>query len=226
MCPDFAETGQEGHEIVGTSRAMERVRRQIHRASRLEVPLLITGEPGSGRELAARAIHFGSARAGRPFVAVHLGSVPERIIEAELFGRQLTAAHRGTIFIDGIADLPAGSQSKLFRAMVKRQVDSGNGGRPLPADARVIAAGHGEVETAAQRVSLKPELFTALSSFSIHLPTLRERKTDLTLLAEHFLRIYASRHQKKVVRISTPALDLLTSYAWPGNVRELEDVIA
>src|SRR6185503_17326228 len=95
-----------------------------------------------------------------------------------------------------------------------------------PADARVIAAGDGELETAARRGSLTRELFAALSSFSIHLPPLRERKTDLTLLAEHFLRILGNRQRKNVVRISTPALDLLTSYGWPGNVKELEDVLA
>jgi Nif-specific regulatory protein len=220
---------------------MEAVRRLIRQASALDVPLLLTGEPGTGRELTARAIHAGSARARRTFVAVHLGSRSERLLETELFGGspggltgagvrcrgRLEEARGGSIFLDGITRLPVRVQLKLLRAMVERRVEPvDGGGRPRPMDARIIAADGGDLETAVQKGSFSPELFSTLSSLSIHLPPLRERKTEVTLLADHFLRLYSSRSQKSVLRISAPALDLLTCYRWPGNVRELEDVIA
>ena len=226
--------------LVGTSGPMQAVVDMVHQVAPSEATVLIRGESGTGKELIAQAIHAESARKDGPFVAVNCGSIPEPLVESELFGHlrgaftgaamnrtgRFEAANGGTLFLDEIGELSLSSQVKLLRALQTRCIDRVGENRARPIDVRVVAATNADLERMIQDGRFRDDLYYRLNVFPIYMPPLRERKADITLLADYFLERYAREHNRDVKRISTPAIDLIMAYHWPGNVRELENCIA
>ena len=202
--------------------------------------MLIRGESGTGKELIARALHDTSNRSDGPFVSVNCGALPEHLVESELFGHvrgaytgaiasrrgRFELADRGTIFLDEIGDLPLAMQVKLLRTLQEGEIHRVGDERPQRVDVRVIAATNANLEQLIVAGVFREDLYYRLNVFPLYVPALRERKTDITLLADHFVEKYAKLEGRKVVRISTPAIDLMMTYHWPGNVRELENCMA
>lgn len=225
--------------IIGTSNAMKLVYEQVTQVARSNATVLLRGESGTGKELIANAIHYNSLRSKKPFVKVNCAALPESLIESELFGHEkgaFTGADRlkrgrfelaegGTLFLDEIGDLPQQTQIKLLRVLQEREFERVGGTQTLRANIRLIAATNKDLETAIRNGQFREDLYYRLNVFTIFLPPLRERKSDILLLAEHFLEKYEREHNKRVRRISTPAIDMLMSYHYPGNVRELENAI-
>ena len=225
--------------LIGNSHATRRVFRLIQQVAPSAATVLILGESGVGKELVAQAIHYNSPRATRPFVKVNCAALPENIVESELFGHErgaftgAVAQHKGrfevaaggTIFLDEIGDLPPSTQIRLLRVLQEREVERVGGDKPISIDVRVLAATNRKLEVLMQQGRFREDLYYRLNVFPIHVPPLRERKTDIPLLADHFVEKYSQRNKKPVLRISTSAIDMLMSYHWPGNVRELENCI-
>jgi len=225
--------------IVGASKEMRDVYEQIAQVAPSHTTVLIRGESGTGKELAAHAIHYNSPRNAKPFVKVNCAALPESLIESELFGHEKGAftgavarkrgrfelAEGGTLFLDEIGDLSPAIQVKLLRVLQEREFERVGGIETVRVNVRLIAATNVELEQAVQDGRFRSDLYYRLNVFSIYLPPLRERKTDIVLLADHFLEKYGRQNGKRIKRISTPAIDMLVSYHWPGNVRELENVI-
>jgi Nif-specific regulatory protein len=233
-------TAKATTSLIGNSGAMEQVVELVQSVASSEATVLIRGESGTGKELVAQAIHQESGRHAGPFVAVNCGSIPENLVESELFGHvkgaftgaamnrvgRFEAANGGTLFLDELGELSLQSQVKLLRALQTRQIDRVGDTRPRPVDVRVVAATNADLERMMQEGKFREDLYYRLNVFPITLPALRERKSDITMLADHFLERYAKETGRDVKRISTPAIELMTSYHWPGNVRELENCIA
>jgi Nif-specific regulatory protein len=225
--------------ILGTSGAMRRVCEQVVQVARTNTTVLIRGESGTGKELIAQAIHYNSLRARQAFVKVSCGALPETLIESELFGYEKGAftgaeqrkkgrfelADSGTLLLDEIGDINLATQVKLLRVLQEREFERLGGTEPLKVDVRMIAATNKDLETAVTGGSFRQDLLYRLNVFTIFVPPLRERKSDVLLLADHFVEKLSTDHGKQVKRISTPAIDALVSYHWPGNVRELQNVI-
>ena len=225
--------------IVGTSRPMREVYTQVNQVASANTTVLVRGESGTGKELIAHAIHYNSRRAKKPFIKVSCAALPDSLIESELFGYEKGAftgaqtrkkgrferAEGGTLFLDEIGDLNASTQVKLLRVLQEREFERLGGTQPVKVDVRLIAATNADVEGAMAAGTFREDLHYRLNVFAIFVPPLRERKTDVLLLADHFLDRYAVEHGKHVKRISTPAIDMLMSYHWPGNVRELENAL-
>ena len=223
--------------IVGNSRKMQEVFQAITQVAPSEATVLIRGESGTGKELVAHAIHYNSQRASGPFVRVSCAALPESLIESELFGHEkgaftgallakkgrFEAAHGGTIFLDEVGDLSPTVQVKLLRVIQEREFQRLGSSRTIQVDVRIIAATHQDLEELIRQGRFREDLYYRLNVFPIYMPPLRERKTDILLLAEHFLEKYCRQYQKHIRRISTPAIDMLMAYHWPGNVRELEN---
>jgi Nif-specific regulatory protein len=226
--------------LIGSSGAMAQVIELVHSVAASEATVLIRGESGTGKELVAQAIHQESGRKEGPFVAVNCGSIPENLVESELFGHvkgaftgaamnrvgRFEAASGGTLFLDELGELSLSSQVKLLRALQTRHIDRVGDNRSRPVDVRVVAATNADLERLMQEGKFREDLYYRLNVFPITLPSLRERKADITMLADHFLERYAKETGRDVRRISTPAIELMTAYHWPGNVRELENCIA
>jgi Nif-specific regulatory protein len=225
--------------IVGTSKEMREVYDQVAQVAHTNTTVLIRGESGTGKELVAHAIHYNSPRASKPFVKVNCAALPESLIEAELFGHEKGAftgaiarkrgrfelAEGGTLFLDEIGDLSPAMQVKLLRVLQEREFERVGGTETIKVNVRLIAATNVDLEAAVSDSRFRSDLYYRLNVFSIYLPALRERKTDILLLADHFLEKYSRQNGKRIKRISTPAIDMLMSYHWPGNVRELENVV-
>jgi Nif-specific regulatory protein len=225
--------------IIGTSKEMRDVYEQVAQVAHTNTTVLIRGESGTGKELVAHAIHYNSPRATKPFVKVNCAALPESLIEAELFGHEKGAftgaiarkrgrfelAEGGTLFLDEIGDLSPAMQVKLLRVLQEREFERVGGTETIKVNVRMIAATNVELEQAVQDGRFRSDLYYRLNVFSIYIPPLRDRKTDVLLLADHFLEKYSRQGGKSIKRISTPAIDMLMSYHWPGNVRELENVI-
>ena len=221
--------------IISSSGPMRQVFEQIERVARANTTVLIRGESGTGKELIASAIHYNSLRAKKPFVKVSCAALPETLLEAELFGHEkgaFTGAHArkkgrfeladdGTLFLDEIGDLSPATQVKLLRVLQEREFERLGGTETVKVNVRVIAATHRDLEKLIAEGGFREDLHYRLNVFTIFVPPLRERKADLLLLADHYLEKFCRVHGKRVLRISTPAIDMLTSYHWPGNVREL-----
>ena len=225
--------------ILGTSGAMRQVCEQVVQVARTNTTVLIRGESGTGKELIAQAIHYNSLRARQAFVKVSCGALPETLIESELFGYEKGAftgaeqrkkgrfelADSGTLLLDEIGDINLATQVKLLRVLQEREFERLGGTEPLKVDVRMIAATNKDLETAVTGGAFRQDLLYRLNVFTIFVPPLRERKSDVLLLADHFVEKLSTDHGKQVKRISTPAIDALVSYHWPGNVRELQNVI-
>jgi two-component system response regulator AtoC len=225
--------------IVGTSAKMNSVFQMMHRIARVDGTILITGESGTGKELVARAIHFNGPRKDGPFVVVNCGAIPRDLIESEFFGHSKGAftdaktettgkfelAHKGTIFLDEVAELSQDAQVKLLRALGEREIVKVGGTKTIPVDVRVIAATNKKLDEEVKKGNFREDLYFRLAVLSLYLPPLRERAEDIPLLCEHFLKKYSGELNKEIEGISEKALEHLRRYAWPGNVRELENVI-
>ncbi len=226
-------------QIIGNSASMRQVYDQVSQVARSNATVLLRGESGTGKEMIAHAIHYNSLRSKQPFIKVNCAALPETLIESELFGYErgaFTGAERrkkgrfeladgGTIFLDEIGDLPPQTQIKLLRVIQEREFERLGGTETVKVNVRLITATNKNLEEAISGGAFREDLFYRLNVFTIFLPPLRERKSDILLLAEHFLAKYEREHGKLIKRISTPAIDMLASYHFPGNVRELENVI-
>ncbi len=225
--------------IVGASHAIQEVYRMINQVSPSRARALITGESGVGKELVAEAIHKNSPRADKPFIKVNLAALPESIIESELFGHERGAftgaiamrkgrfemADGGTLFLDEIGDLPMTTQLKLLRVLQEKEFERLGGVETIKVDVRIISATNRNLEEMIQNFQFRLDLYYRLNLFPIFVPPLRERKTDIVLLADYFIERANKKHEKNIRRISTPAIDMMMSYHWPGNIRELENCI-
>ncbi|AEF81257.1 sigma-54-dependent Fis family transcriptional regulator [Leadbettera azotonutricia] len=226
-----------GSDIIGTDKSMRSLYEMLLQVSPSDATVLITGESGTGKELVAAEIHRLSKRVGAPLIKINCAALPESIIESELFGHERGAftgavsqrkgrfelANRGTIFLDEIGELPPQIQVKLLRVLQERELERVGGTQTIKVDVRLVAATNRNLEEEVKSARFREDLYYRLNVFPLHIPPLRERKSDIVLLADHFAEKYAEKNGKLIKRISTPAIDLLTSYSWPGNVRELEN---
>ena len=227
------------HNLVGRSPKMREVYDQLERAAALDITVLLTGETGTGKEVAARAIHSRSPRRERRFVPINCGALPAELVESELFGHARGAftgaasakvglfeeASGGTLLLDEIGELPLPVQVKLNRALQQKEVRRVGDNAAIKIDVRVIAATHRNLKAEVQAGRFREDLFYRLNVFPIRLPRLRERKEDIPLLAMHFLTKHASTYHRDVSGFEPEALRALAGYDWPGNVRELENAV-
>lgn len=225
--------------IVTRNKRMLEIIKMIKTVAQTDTTVLIRGETGTGKELVARAIHGASARANGPFVAVNCAALPEMLLESELFGYEKGAftgatsrklgkfelAHGGTLFLDEITEMNINLQAKLLRALEQKEIDRLGGTKPIPVDVRVIASTNADIEAAVAEGRFRGDLYYRVAIITIELPPLRERKDDIPLLAEHFLKIYNRQHGKEIKGFSEGAMRKLMNYHWPGNIRQLRNVI-
>ncbi len=225
--------------IIGKSKAMQALYDLIAQVSRSEATVLLEGESGVGKERVAHAIHHNSPRASRPFIRVSCAALPQSVLESELFGHEKGAftgsvaqrkgrfelAHGGTLFLDEIGDITPSVQVSLLRVLQEREFERVGGTATIRVDVRIVAATHRDLPALIADGRFREDLFYRLNVFPIRVPPLRERRSDVLLLADHFVEVYGKANGKAVRRISTPAIDMLMNYHWPGNVRELENCI-
>jgi Nif-specific regulatory protein len=226
-------------QLIGDDRGMQEVYLQISQVAPSTTTVLIRGESGTGKELVAEAVHEASPRRDKPFIKVNCAALPESILESELFGHERGAftgavsarkgrfelAEGGTIFLDEVGDFSPATQVKLLRVVQERQFERLGGTRTLAADIRVLAATNRDLESLVRAGLFREDLYYRLNVFEVTMPPLRERRSDILLLANHFVEKYVRKTGKNILRISTPAIDMLMAYHWPGNVRELENCI-
>jgi DNA-binding NtrC family response regulator len=234
-----SEEASSCDQMIGGSPPMQQVYDLVHRVANLNASVLVTGESGTGKELIARAIHNLGSRAGRPFVAVCCGAIPETLIEAELFGHEkgaftgtvgmregyLEQAGEGTLLLDEIGELSHATQVKLLRVLQQREFSRLGSSRLIPLRARLIFATHTDLAELVAQGKFRLDLFYRINVMKVTAPALQERVEDIPQIAMHFLRQYSEIYQKLVEDIRPGAMALLQSYSWPGNVRELENVI-
>jgi two-component system NtrC family response regulator len=225
--------------IIGESGRMQEVLALAKRVAPSNATVLIRGESGTGKELIARAIHFNSPRAGGPLVNLNCAALPEQLLESELFGHEKGAftgavaqrkgrfeqADGGSIFLDEIGDLSPTLQVKLLRVLQERQFERVGGNRTLTVDVRVLAATHRDLERAMREGTFRDDLYYRLNVVTIQIPPLRERREDISLLLDHFLRKFAAKNRRDVTGLTAAARDALLKYDYPGNVRELENIV-
>jgi len=233
------EQRYEFENITAKSPKMQQVVEVIKVVAKSNATVLITGDSGTGKELVARSIHSQSHRRGKPFVAVSCAALPESLLESELFGHEkgsFTGAHarkkgkfevanRGTLFLDEIGDMSANIQVHLLRVLEEKEFTRVGGNELVKADVRVVSATNKDIKKAVVNREFREDLYYRLNVVSIELPPLRERKEDIPLLAEHFLKRFAMENRKEITGFSPEATDFLLKYEWPGNVRELENAI-
>ena len=235
----MAQQAADEIRMIGESPPIQSLRSVIQRVADTDLAVLILGENGTGKEVVARAMHYLSRRRDKPFIAVNCAAIPDTLAESELFGHEKGAftgavaqrkgrfelAHRGTIFLDEIGDLPHATQVHLLRVLQEKEFERVGGTATIRTDVRVIAATNRDLEDLMARGGFRQDLYYRLNVFPIHVPPLRERRSDILLLADHFVEKCSRTNHKNVRRISTPAIDMITRYHWPGNVRELENCI-
>jgi PAS domain S-box-containing protein len=226
-------------EIVGSSPALQTVLSSIVKVAPTDSTVLITGETGTGKELIARAIHKGSQRAEQAFVSVNCAAIPSSLIASELFGHEKGAftgalqrrqgrfelAHSGTIFLDEIGELPAETQIALLRVLQERQFERVGGSKVISTDVRIIAATNRDLAAAIASGTFRADLFYRLNVFPIDAPPLRQRKEDIPMLVEYFVKRYSEKARKQISKIDKNTLKLCQSYGWPGNIRELQNIV-
>lgn len=234
------ETGAYSFEnLIGHEGGLEATIRLGRKAAAADIPILITGETGTGKEIFARAIHGESHRAGKPFVAVNCGAIPANLVESILFGHEKGAftgaiaksigkfreADGGTIFLDEVGDLPLDAQVKLLRVLQQKEITPVGADYTLPVNVRVISATHKTLDAEITKGMFREDLYFRLNVLSIHLPALRERASDIPALVRHFLERFAASENRKFKDITQAAMDMLVRRPWGGNVRELENAI-
>ena len=227
------------NQILGKSKAIQLIFDLIRRVADSPTNVLITGESGTGKELVAKAIHYNSSRREAPFVAVNCAAIPEQLLESELFGHMRGAftdakmdrrglfeeAHKGTLFLDEISELPLVLQAKILRAIQEKEIRRVGATKPSPVDVRIIAATNLDLAEEVKAKRFRDDLYYRLNVIEMKLPPLRERREDIPLLVDAFLKKCSESRGKEVKGISESALAMLIDYGWPGNVRELENVI-
>jgi Nif-specific regulatory protein len=225
--------------MIGTSNAIQEVYRLIHQVANSNTTVLIRGESGTGKDLVAHAIHYNSLRSDKPFIKVNCTALPDTLLESELFGHEKGAftgaterklgrfelAGGGTLFLDEIGDFSLNLQVKLLRVIQFKEFERVGGTETIKSNVRIIVATNKNLEESIQNKLFREDLYYRINVFPIFIPPLRDRKDDIMLLADRFVERYASENSKRITRISTPAIEMLTSYHWPGNVRELENCI-
>lgn len=235
----FSDSAFRFENLVGQSRKMREVFAIALQVAQSDATVLITGESGTGKELLAKAIHQNSLRSKKPFVTINCGAIPETLVESELFGHRkgsftgavadrmgkFEAANEGTIFLDEISELDPSAQVKLLRVLQEREIDKVGHPHAIKVNVRVLAATNRNLRNLVEDGQFREDLFYRLSVIAIDLPPLRERKDDIPLLVEHFIRKHSGRYQAPAVSLSREALSLLVQYSWPGNIRELENLI-
>ena len=226
-------------DLIGGSPAMLAVKRLGERAARSSIPILITGESGVGKEVIARAVHGSSERAGKPFVAVNCGAIPENLVESILFGHEkgsftgatdkhlgkFQEASGGTLFLDEVGELPLDVQVKLLRALQESEIDPIGSKRSVKVDVRIVSATNRDLSLAVSESRFREDLFYRLNVFPIEAPALRERRDDVIALVDCFVRRFNVEEGKSVVGASPETLAYLTAFDWPGNVRQLENAV-
>lgn len=229
----------QGDEIIGNSPQMKKVIELAKTVAQTDTTVMIRGESGSGKELIARAIHANSTRRFFPIIAVNCGAVPETLLESELFGHEKGAftgaqyrrkgkfemADSGTIFLDEIGTISQKMQVQLLRVIESKQFTRVGGNEVIHSDFRIICATNRDLEAAVKAGMFREDLYYRLNVFTVFIPPIRERRSDIPLLVQHFLKKYSAIMNKPVVEVTPDAVDLLVRYDWPGNVRELENVI-
>ncbi|MBL8990578.1 MAG: sigma-54-dependent Fis family transcriptional regulator [Phycisphaerae bacterium] len=232
-------TGTAGRPLIGQSAAMQRVRRLIGVVAPKDCTVLIQGASGSGKELVARTVHDSSRRAGGPFIAVDCTGLRDTLLESQLFGHVkgaftgaeqntlgfIRAADRGTLFLDEIGEMDIKTQAKLLRVIQERVVVPLGGVKPIPVDVRLVAATHRDLKAMVARGEFREDLYFRLDVVRMVVPSLSERLSDVSALADHFLERLAALYEEPVKRLSPEARQVLEAYGWPGNVRELANAI-
>ncbi|MGH7987568.1 MAG: sigma-54 interaction domain-containing protein [Candidatus Binataceae bacterium] len=225
--------------MIGQSPAIRRAISLIEEVGPSDASVIIVGETGTGKELVARAIHEKSRRSRRPFVAINCGGIPDSLIESELFGHDRGAftgadqkregyferANGGTVFLDEITEMRPDLQAKMLRVLEERKFLRLGGSRELPTDVRIIAATNRPLDRAIKERRLREDIYYRLNEFTIELPPLRDRKSDIPLLADYFLKQFAPRYGKKIEGIEQDCLDALKACPWPGNIRQLKNAM-
>ena len=226
-------------ELIGQSAAMQRVFDAIETVGPTEATVLITGESGTGKELIARAIHAASPRRFQPLVVIHCGALTETLLESELFGHEKGAftgaqyrkkgkfeiAEGGTVFLDEIGDVSLKTQTDLLRVLQEHEITRVGATQPIRVDFRCVAATNRNLEKLVEEGTFRPDLYYRLNVFRIEIPPLRERREDIPLLVDHFVRKFSQAMNKRIVRVAPDAMYVLQQYNWPGNVRELENAV-
>jgi DNA-binding NtrC family response regulator len=226
-------------EMIGASAAMTAVKRLGERAAKSTIPILILGESGVGKELIARALHGASDRAGKPFVAVNCGALPENLVESILFGHEkgsftgatdkhlgkFQEAAGGTLFLDEIGELPLDMQVKLLRALQEGEIDPVGAKRPVRVDARIVSATNRDLAQQVAESRFREDLYYRLNVFPIEAPSLRDRRDDIPALVAHFIQRFNVEEGKRVMGASAETMALLVAHDWPGNVRQLENAV-
>lgn len=233
-----AQRAAPGPRIVGRTPAIQRLTAMLQRISQVEADVLLFGETGVGKDLVARSLHERSQRSGQPFVAINCGAVPESIIESELFGHEKGAftgaverrigkfehANGGSVFLDEIESMPLALQVKLLRVLQERTVERLGANVPVPLDIRVIAATKTDLKVAAERGTFREDLYYRLNVVTLTIPSLRERREDITLLFQHFAVVAANRSGLEAPPLDAAGVSVLMAHDWPGNVRELRNL--
>ena len=226
-------------DMVGDSPAMTMIKRMGERAAKSSIPILITGESGVGKEVIARAVHGSSDRAGKPFVAVNCGAIPENLVESILFGHEkgsftgatdkhlgkFKEADGGTLFLDEVGELPLDVQVKLLRALQESEIDPIGSKRSIKVDVRIVSATNRDLAQAVSAGRFREDLYYRLNVFPIEAPSLRERREDIPALVEAFIRRFNVEEGKRVIGAAPETMQLLTAFDWPGNVRQLENAV-
>ena len=225
--------------MIGNHPSIRQVKEMVRQVAPTSATVLILGESGTGKELVASALHEGSERVGEAMVKVNCAALPETLLESELFGYERGAftgavsrkegrfklAHRGTLFLDEIGDMPLVLQPKILRVLQEGEFERVGGTETLKVDARIVASTNADLQDAVAGKRFREDLYYRLNVITIHLPALRDRRSDIPLLAEHFLQRFAAKNNRPVLAFSREALDAMSNYHWPGNVRELENTV-
>ncbi len=229
----------DGHPIIGQSESIQQVFELVEKAANSDSTVLIMGESGTGKELVARALHQKSQRVSAPFVPVNCAAIPHDLLESELFGYEkgaftgaihsrvgrLEMAHNGTILLDEIGDMPPILQVKLLRVLAEREIDRIGGTKPIQIDVRVVAATHHNIEKKIENGAFREDLYYRLNVIPITMPPLRNRKQDIPLLINHYLKYFNKTKNKTITGIHDKAMEILIDYEWPGNIRELVNFV-
>jgi len=233
------EEASTGSELLGRSQVMENLRQLIRKVGRTQATVLVQGESGTGKELVARALYLESPRADAPFIKINCAAVPENLIESEFFGHEKGAftgalnkregrfelAHGGTILLDEISEISPNVQAKLLRVLQEREFERIGGTRTLKVDVRVIATTNRQLEQSVEKKEFRQDLYFRLNVVPIHVPPLRDRREDISYLAENFIQRFARKHGVAARSMTPECLTILENHSWPGNVRELQNVI-